>query len=517
MTSPHHHRYPLPPSLEGDRSRSGSDLIANSLQAGRLGVRDVVYFAAAAATPLTVVSGVVPTGYAATGITGIPLAFLLVGVVLAVFTVGFAAMSRRVVNAGAFYAYIAQGFSKRLAVGAAWLALVSYNLLQVGLYGIAGVAAGPVAEKFLGVEAPWWVWALGAWALTALLGLMRVTLNGRVVAGLLLAEVGLIVVFSVANIADPGPEGVSMATLSPGSLSGLGWGSLMVLGLAVLGFVGFESAPVYSEETRHTGGTVRAAMFATVGITCLVYVLASWAMSVATGPARIVEASRTDGAELFFTLAGERLGSIAVDVGHVLLLTSITAALVSFHNTVARYAFALGREHVLPQGLGTTWARTGSPVVASALQSTIGLLVIAAVAVAGLDPLLQLFYLCGTAGGIGVLTLLLITAISIISFFARTPHQDSAWTTFTAPLLAFLALAVVLAVSLTHLGSLLGVPSGDPLTWIIPTTIIALLATGAAWGNRLRTGRPEVYAAIGLGADGALARASARTAAAVSR
>jgi amino acid transporter len=498
------HRHPN--ESRSDQPPSGSSLIANSLNADRLSVWHVVFFTLSAATPLTVVSGVVPTGYGVTGVLGIPLAFLLVGVILWVFTGGFVAMGRSISNAGAFYAYVAQGLSRRVAVGVAWLALTSYNLLQVGLYGIIGVAAGPLAEQYFSIDAPWWAFALVAWAVTAALGLMKVDLNGRVLSALLLTEVAVIVVFSIANIADPGPEGVSFATLEPSSLSGLGWGSLFILGLAVLGYVGFESAAVYSEETRNTARTVKAAMYWTVGGSCLVYVLASWGMSVAVGPAKIVQASQEQGAELFFTLASDRLGSVAMDIGHILLLTSITAALISFHNTVARYAFALGREHVMPEALGRTSASTGSPVVASAAQSAIGLLVIIVFAAAGLDPLLQLFYVCGTAGGIGVLSLLLITAIAIVSFFLRNPHSESAASAFVAPALATLLLAVVLLVSLIHLDSLLGVRPGHPLTVIIPIAIVAILGLGALWGNFLRSNRPQVFELIGQGADSARAR-----------
>ncbi len=65
-----------------------------------------------------------PTGYAVTGIIGIPAAFVLLGSILLVFCVGYNAMSRRISNAGAFYAYIAQGVSRPAGVAAAWVAHV---------------------------------------------------------------------------------------------------------------------------------------------------------------------------------------------------------------------------------------------------------------------------------------------------------------------------------------------------------------------------------------------------------
>ena len=85
------------------------DAIDEALAAKRLGVPAVVSFVLSAAAPLTVIAGVVTTGYAVTGVAGMPVAFALVGVVLAVFSIGYVAMARHVAHAGAFSAYVTRG------------------------------------------------------------------------------------------------------------------------------------------------------------------------------------------------------------------------------------------------------------------------------------------------------------------------------------------------------------------------------------------------------------------------
>src|SRR5699024_6706590 len=129
----------------------------DSLAEDRLGVASVVFFIATAATPMTVVAGVVTTGFAMTGLVGIPVAFLAIGAVLMLFSVGYVAMSRYVTNAGAFYAYIARGIGKPFGVGAAWIALVAYNALQVGLYGLLGASSTPLLSQWFGLDVPWWL------------------------------------------------------------------------------------------------------------------------------------------------------------------------------------------------------------------------------------------------------------------------------------------------------------------------------------------------------------------------
>ena len=62
------------------------------------------------------------------------------------------------------------------------------------------------------------------------------------------------------------------------------------------------------------------------------------------------------------------------------------AAALSFHNATWRYAFALGRENVLPAALGRTGANN-IPKAASLAQSATAAVVIGIYAVTGQDPM----------------------------------------------------------------------------------------------------------------------------------
>lgn len=54
--------------------------------------------------------------------------------------------------------------------------------------------------------------------------------------------------------------------------------------------------------------------------------------------------------------------------------------------------------------------------------------------------------------------------------------------------------------ALAHYATLLGVPPGNTAAWVLPASYAAAALTGLAWGLVLKTRRPQVYAAIGLGA-----------------
>src|SRR5579859_1806699 len=319
--------------------------VSRALARDRLGVPAVLFFVLAGVAPLTVAAGVIPTAYQTTSLTGIPAAFLVIAVILALFATGHVAMTRHITNSGAFYAFVSRGLGRVAGVAAALMALLAYTFLQVGLYGAFGPNAASEAAAHLGIHEPWWVWALGAWAVITVLGLMRVDITGRLLGVLLTAEVAVILAETASGLARPAGGHLSFATLSPAALTSAGAGTFGVLAVvAVLGFVGFEQAPVLAEEARHPRRTIPIATYVALGAIAVVYAGASWAMAVRNGPGHVVAAAGQQGPGLLFGLAGNGLSQAA----QWLFLTSLFAAALAFHNCVWRYIFALGREGVLP-------------------------------------------------------------------------------------------------------------------------------------------------------------------------
>jgi amino acid transporter len=462
-------------------------------------VASVVFFVMSAAAPLTVVAGVVPTGLAVTGLTAISIAFLAVAVVLAVFSVGYVAMARHIANAGAFYAYIARGLGRPFGVGAAWVALLAYNSFQIASYGGFGAIAAPLFADWFGVDLPWWGIALVAWALVAVLGVRDVAVNGKVLATLLVAEIVLVVIFSFADLL--GPEfSPSSAPLNPGSLVGAGAGALLVM--AVTGFVGFEQSVVFSEESRDPRRTVPRATYIAVALIAGLYAFSAWAMISAAGADPVGRAA-AEGPELFFNLASDRLGGTALHLGHALFLTSLIAAMISFHNIIARYTFSLGREGVLPRAFGRTVPDTGAPKNGSLAQSAFGLVVILVYALAGWDPLVQLFFWGGTTGGIGVLLLITVTSFAVLGYFGRNPSGEDFWHRIGAPVIGTVLLIVVTYLALTNIAVLFGVEPGSTPTWAVPLAYALLTLAGVTWALILRRTRPRIYTGIGMGARSA--------------
>jgi len=457
----------------------------------------VLAFILASIAPMTVAAGVIPTAYAVTGLTGIPVAFLAVAVVLGLFCPGYVAMSRRIRNSGAFYAFASAGLGKVTGVAAALMALVAYECFQVATYGALGPAVQAEAAAHLGVHWPWWVWALIIWAVVAALGLARVEITGRVLAVLTAAEIIIVIAETIGGLSRPAGGHLHLGALSPATLTASGAGAIGVLAvIAGLAFVGFEQSPVLAEEAKDPRRTIPAATYTALAAIAVLYAGAAWAMQAHAGPAHVAAAAAAQGPGLLYGLSSS---GVLAQVAPVLFMTSLFAAALSYHNVSWRYMFALSREGVLPGALSQT-SRASIPRAASITQSISGLIVIATFAVTGWPAMNGLFFGGGAMGGLGVMILLAATSAAVIRYFTRYPGGESGWATMTAPALSALLLAAVIVLAITHFGALLGTSPGNPAAWLLPAAFGAAAIAGLGWGAFLRARRPRVYATIGLGA-----------------
>ena len=126
----------------------------SSLRAGRLGVIGVVFFVVAASAPLVGITGAVPVAMLVGNGAGTPGAYLVVGLTLLLFSVGYAAMSHRVTNSGAFFAYVGKGLGVNAGVASAFVSILTYVTIQLAIYGFfGGLVAGTMADgrEFVGV------------------------------------------------------------------------------------------------------------------------------------------------------------------------------------------------------------------------------------------------------------------------------------------------------------------------------------------------------------------------------
>ncbi|MBN9643213.1 APC family permease [Corynebacterium mendelii] len=470
---------------------------------GHLGTGSLIFLIIAASAPLTVVAGGAPTSFAVTEMAGVPLGYLVLGIVILFFSVGYAAMSSRVTNAGAIYAYTAAGLGKRQGLAVAWLALVSYNAMQIGLYGIFGFVLAITLDAMAGITVSWWLCALTGWLLTAILGAMNIDASAKVIGVLVLLEffiVGAVDFFALSTPADGYPMGGFDV---PEFVSSPGVGAALAFGMAA--FMGFESATIYTEETKNPRKTIPRATYGAVTIIALFYAFSVWAVQVGIGETLVIDKSIEMGPELVFWYLAETGHPVLADLGRVVFITSLFAALFAFHNAIARYILTLGREGVLPEFLGRTSPKTHAPIGGSLTQSALAFVCIIGFAAYGAVtgapfefPVIVMFGWLTNAGAFGIVFLLFITALSCVFFF-RGDASINLFSRVISPVLAMIGLGFVFIEILIHFDVLVGAEGFSPLVIGMPTVILLTGVLGLIRGEWLRRNRPAVFDRIGTG------------------
>ncbi|MET8846345.1 APC family permease [Amycolatopsis sp. NPDC004625] len=466
----------------------------DSLRRGVLGTGSLVFMVVAAAAPLTVMAGVAPLAIMIGGI-GAPAGYLAAGLVLTVFAVAFTRMTRHVGSAGAFYAYIARGLGKAWGITAALLALMSYNTLQIGVYGLFAAQAKATLADVFGLDVPWPVIALAAVALVLLVAWLGIDVGAKVLGVLLVLESGILLLMAIGVLAHGGAAGIDAKSFTPGAVFGPGMGGVLAFSFAA--FMGFESTVLYRREARNPERTIPRATYVAVGFMAIFYSFVVWAVIQAFGSGQVTGAAAADIGGLFFTAIGTYVGSWAATVMHLLVISSVYAAQLAFHNAITRYTHALAQDGFLPAWLGKVHPRFGSPYRASIVQTGLAAVVITVFAVTGADPYTKLLLWVNTPGVVGILVLQTLTAIATVGYFLRRNRAASTPVAVAAGIVSSVLLAVATYVLVDSVGLLTAASAtvNVVLVSIVPATLVA----GGAVAVRLRRRRPAIYARIGEG------------------
>ncbi|MFG2622428.1 amino acid permease [Streptomyces sp. NPDC048507] len=481
--TPEQYRPPAPAARRPAAQRS------DPLRTGALGTADISFFVVSAAAPLTVMAGVAPVAILLGGI-GAPAGYLLAGLTLTVFAVGFTTMSRHVTSGGAFYAFIARGLGKRVGIGAALLALIGYNGMEIGVYGLLGTTTADTGRALAGLDIPWLPVSLAGLLLIWYGGFRSIDFGAKLLGVLLVAETGILVLLAGGVLIKGGAHGLSAGSFAPGAV--LVPGTAAVLAFAFAAFTGFESTVIYRREARDPDRTVPRATYIAVAFLGLFYAFVVWTVIQAYGAEEVTAAAAQDPGGLFFTAIGTYVGPWAADLMHLFIVTSVIASLLAFHNAINRYVLALSEEGVLPAALGRVHPRHRSPYLAGAVQTALGAVIVLGFALAGADPYQQLLLWVNTPGMIGLMALMLLAAVAVPVYFRRTAHSEGPWRTVIAPVTAAVLLAVAICLVVSKVG--LFTQASPTVNTVLVALVPAVFLAGLLLAGRLKSRRPEVYA-----------------------
>lgn len=465
-----------------------------TLKRNALGVPSIFFYVIAAASPFTVVVGLFPIIIGLGNGMGAAGSFVLAAAVLLVFAVGYVSMSRHITNAGAFYAYVTAGLGRELGLGSAFLTMFSYVAIQAALFGGFGFYLNSFLGTSFGVDVPWWLLALIGLALCTVLGVQGVHTGAKWLGVFMTAELIMIVTLVVFSLFR-GEVAVSAFSLEPFAPHAVFAGAFGISILfAVCAFIGFEGTAIYAEEAKDPARTIPRATYLSVAFMGLLYAVTAWVLVNAIGLDVVKDTAAAEGGNFLFTVSGRFIGGGVATVFQVLIVTAMFAAILTFHNNVARYLFSLGRQQLVWSKLGRTLESRQTPYLASFVQSGVIAAILMGSAIFQIDPIITLFAGVGGIGTIGVILSQAIASVAIFAFFRRTGADRRMWNARVAPLVAAAALVAIIVAALRNLDVLLGVSGGRGL--LLVSSLFIPLLSGVAYGWYLRVSRPDRYAGL---------------------
>ena len=108
-------------------------------------------------------------------------------------------MASEIRRTGGFFVYIGHAFGGTAGFAAAVLAIVSHNLLQIGVYGLFGIQTQAALDDLFGVTAPWWLISAVAVVLVFILDALGIDVGAKVLAVLITLESAILAATGIGS------------------------------------------------------------------------------------------------------------------------------------------------------------------------------------------------------------------------------------------------------------------------------------------------------------------------------
>ena len=315
---------------------------------------------------VTIGAGIYVLIGATAGVAGVyaPLSFLLAALVMLPSACSFAELVGRFPVSAGEAAYVRHGLNSNVLSVVTGLLVVT-----VGTVSAAAICVGSVGyvQHFLALP--------DAVLITAIVFLM-----GAVAAWGIMESVTFAAIFTIIEIAGLFAiiaSGVlsetqplqDIARIIPSSFDAAAWGVILSAGLlAFFAFVGFEDLVNVAEETKTPAKTLPRAIFLTLGIATALYMLVT-AIAVLSVPVEELAAAKAP-----LTLVFERVTAAPPAIITAIAIVATLNGVIVQIIMAARVIYGLAKQGNLPQVLGGVNSVTRTPLTATALVSSLVLL-----------------------------------------------------------------------------------------------------------------------------------------------
>jgi amino acid transporter len=297
-----------------------------------------------------------------------PIAFGIASLLALCTALSFAELSSRFPRAGGALVYVHEGLGSRplsVAVGVATASagMVSAATVSRGFVGyLTELATLPTPLVLLVIVGS--VGGLAAW------GVRESVVAAGLVTLIEIAGLVAVLVFGTIHLVDSPPP--HPAALIPSGFEPGMWKPILTSTvICFFAFLGFEDMVNVAEEVRDVRSVLPKAILWTLGLSTALYIAVTAISVLVVAPPELAEVDAP------LSLVFERSGGSSTLLSLIALIAMLNGALVQIV-MASRILFSLSRDGLLPSQLSFVHPRTRTPIVATALITSIVLLLAAA-------------------------------------------------------------------------------------------------------------------------------------------
>jgi amino acid transporter len=292
------------------------------------------------------------------GTAGIASPLTLIAAMVAILLLGntLSQFCRSRPSTGSFVTFIGRAFGPYAAVVTSIVLITGYILAIASVVTISGGWTRTILQNYLHISIPWQLLSAVLTVAALLLIVRGAALSTKAAAVFFAFELGLLLIVAVWLLVENAGH-LNLHPFDPGRLSGGFSGLSLGFPLAVYMFIGWENSAALAEESKDPRVGIGKAIFSSVILLGLTYVL----LSYATVMAYHENVDALTGASVPFVDAAKKVLGFAAFLAYIAGFTSIFGTLLSAANSQARILFNSGREGLLPSWLGQVTAGARTP------------------------------------------------------------------------------------------------------------------------------------------------------------
>lgn len=286
-----------------------------------------------------------------------PAAFVIAAIVMGLSAASFSELAARIPVSAGEAAYVREAFaSKRLSV------MTGLLVITAAVVAASTIAKGAAGYLQIFLPLPEMALTLGVIALMGLVASRGIAEAAGVAAAMTIIELGgLLAIIAAGLVHKPSLIG-GLAAAAPMSADPAIWrGVLSAAMLAFFAFIGFESIVNLAEEAHAPTRQLPRAIFLTLGISTLLYILVVMVALAFATPAELAASSAP------LSLVFQRTtGASPVLLAAIAVCATINGVIAQFV-LASRVLYGLARQGSLPSGLGRVYGGTQTPILATAV------------------------------------------------------------------------------------------------------------------------------------------------------